>query len=256
MKENRMYRENAGSLNPFVGCLHDCIYCKPSFQRFGKMQKCPDCQAFKPHWHPERLVNWNKTIEENQFIFFPSMGDPVFAKKSWLIEMMRFVERKHWVKFLMQTKNPCKLFDQEIYPEEKPSNLMFGATIESNCDTFNTPSKYHNYKEISKAPIPSKRAYKQLNVITIEPILDFDLDPFVQFITYLEPYTWEHLEKHLGIIYVGYDNHHCKLPEPPYYKTLQLITRLRQEGFTVREKSLRPAWYESSLITRKHEDVK
>jgi len=44
--------------NPFVGCLHGCVYCVPSFQaqvkRWGK-KNCSLCYDYLPHPHPERL---------------------------------------------------------------------------------------------------------------------------------------------------------------------------------------------------------
>jgi hypothetical protein len=42
-KKERMYKETK-TWNPFVGCYHDCVYCKPSFQKVvawvGRMKGC------------------------------------------------------------------------------------------------------------------------------------------------------------------------------------------------------------------------
>ena len=32
-KKNNMYELSVKSWNPFVGCEHDCVYCRSSFQR-------------------------------------------------------------------------------------------------------------------------------------------------------------------------------------------------------------------------------
>lgn len=55
-KKSGMYPDTK-SWNPFVGCLHDCNYCKYTFKRQMKRQKqrCYTCWEYKPHEHPERL---------------------------------------------------------------------------------------------------------------------------------------------------------------------------------------------------------
>jgi len=69
--------------------------------------------------------------------------------------------------------------------------------------------------------------------ISIEPILDFDLDIFVDWIKDIKPF----------MVYVGYDNYNNKLPEPPLRKTEELIKTL--SNFTaIVKKTIRPAWFE------------
>jgi hypothetical protein len=63
--------------------------------------------------------------------------------------------------------------------------------------------------------------------------LDFDLHIFLSWIRNIAP----------KIVYIGYDNHNCKLIEPSITKVLDLISHL--EEFTeVRRKTLRKAWWE------------
>ncbi len=67
--------------------------------------------------------------------------------------------------------------------------------------------------------------------ISIEPIMDFDLEIFAKWIEEIAPIQ----------VSVGYDNWNNRLPEPSLSKTLQLIERLNE--FTqVRERKLREAW--------------
>ena len=73
--------------------------------------------------------------------------------------------------------------------------------------------------------------------ISIEPILDFDLDHFVEWILDFNP--------SFGVS-VGYDNYGCRLPEPPLAKTLQLIEQLEKHGIKVERKTLRKAWWEEN----------
>lgn len=69
--------------------------------------------------------------------------------------------------------------------------------------------------------------------VTIEPILSFNKHVMLMWIENISP----------AFVYVGYDNHDCKLPEPSLEKTKKLIADL--ELITeVRVKSLRKAWWE------------
>jgi len=236
---NTMYEEVRKTHNPFVGCRHACIYCVPSFQRQAKRQRkrCVKCYNYEPHFHPERLKDYLPRTKPDEFIFLCDMGDVAFAKPEWLKliiehEVRRYPDRT----FLIQSKNPaCFEPFSGLYPE----NLILGVTIETNKVEFDTPSKYRNYQERSKAPLPEQRykAMVKLNhsrkLVTIEPILDFDLPILVSWIREIKPEA----------VYVGYDNHNCKLPEPLKWKTLKLIEELKK--FTeVRRKTIRKAWFE------------
>jgi hypothetical protein len=67
--------------------------------------------------------------------------------------------------------------------------------------------------------------------LSIEPIMDFDLEIFVSWIENMSPIH----------VAVGYDNYHNNLPEPSLSKTSQLIEKLNE--FTeVRKRTLREAW--------------
>jgi len=66
--------------------------------------------------------------------------------------------------------------------------------------------------------------------VAIEPIIDFDLEIFVKMVRDIDP----------EVVWVGYDNWHCGLPEPSLKKTLALIEEL--EKFTcVVKKTIREA---------------
>lgn len=234
---SHMYPENRKTLNWFVGCAHDCIYCKPSFQRQMKRQRknCEKCYRYEPHAHLERLLKPPPKTEGDEFIFFPSSGDPVFATPKEFCSALKYAEKYSDRTFLIQSKNPACFFDYHF-----PKNVILGTTIETDrIFWLNNPSQFQHYNQISQAPYPTERLNIMLDVrhnpilITIEPILDFCLLAFVDWLKNIHP----------NIVYVGYDNHNCKLPEPKLAKTDQLIEEL--EKFTaVRVKTLRKAWYE------------
>jgi hypothetical protein len=147
-------------------------------------------------------------------------------------------------KFLLLTKNPQRYLD--LLPNRIPFNCIIGCTIESN----------RNYLKISGAPAQYNRLYymaelrrmenkyvydvhhKQHDLfLSIEPILDFDLKEFSDWIiNMLNPWA----------VAVGYDNYNNHLPEPSLAKTMQLIERLEKVGITVYRKTLRRAWNENA----------
>ena len=91
--------------------------------------------------------------------------------------------------------------------------------------------------KISKAPKPSKR-YKDFlalkwdkKIVTIEPILDFDLETFLEWILSIKPKA----------VFIGYNSRPraVELPEPEKKKTWQLIHSLEEKGIQVLKKEMR-----------------
>ena len=212
-----MYKDTK-TWNPFKGCGFDCIYCEPSFKRQAKRQKnrCIKCYNYKPHFHPERL---NK-IPKADLVFACGNGDISFANTEQICGILHKIQYKPEQTFLLQTKNPKSLRKYRI-----PANVIVGTTIETNRDTT----------EISKAPATEHR-YRHLSnlmcrkFVTIEPIMDFDLDVMVKWIFDINP----------EIVWVGYNNYQnaIHLVEPTLEKTNKLIDELNK--FTnVRLKTIR-----------------
>jgi len=229
---SRMYKDFK-SWNPYVGCYHNCIYCVKSFQRQAKRLKriCEKCYRFEPHFHPERL----NRVPHQKNIFACSMGDIRFAKLEWIEQILNTINKNKNKTFYLQTKNPA-IFSLIFEQYKIPYNLYLGITAETDMDT----------SLISKAPRPVSRLDIFSNIehdkkyITIEPILRFNYYSFVQWIEHCEP----------NIVYVGYESHGMKLPEPKLEDTLKLIDSL-SEFTEVRVKNLRPAWYENKAEAEK-----
>ena len=101
---NRMYEENRRSLNAYVGCKFNCVYCKPSFQRQMKRQKnrCRLCYDYAPHFHSERLLKPPPKTVGDQFIFFPSSADLAFATLFEMCDMIEYAKKYSDRQFLMQ----------------------------------------------------------------------------------------------------------------------------------------------------------
>ena len=131
----------------------------------------------------------------------------------WILAVLKKCREFNHNRYSFQSKNTQRMNE---YVMEFPQGSLLGTTIESN----------RNYG-LSKAPLILERV-KGLRAISesiayfffvsIEPILDFDLEPFVEMIRSIEP----------SFVSVGADSKHHNLPEPTSQKTRQLITALRE----------------------------
>ena len=194
--------------NPFVGCFHRCVYCVSSFQRIMKRQKnnCQRCYDFLPHFHPERL----NRIPPGDLIFACAFGDVCFAAIDEIEQILVAIEKHPKQTFLLQSKNPsCFL----RLSGRIPSNAIIGTTLETNRELWpmiGVLLPYARFMCLRDVVHPRK-------FVTVEPIMKFDLDVLCEWIELLAP----------EFVYVGYENHGCKLPEPSLEETLALIERLK-----------------------------
>jgi len=240
LARSNMYAQNIDFPDVFKGCKNGCVYCIKSFQQQAKRQRknCEKCYSFEPHNHFERMKGKTPATKGEQFIFFPKGGDPCYAKADEFRQMLKFIESNPQSRFLIQTKRPKFLL--KYCP--LPKNVLVGITLESDISTFGaSPSKYKTYSEVSPKSAPLlERAQVFATVlhahksVTIEPILAFSLAVMLDLMRLIKP----------EVIYIGYDTKKCNLPEPTIAETKQLIDTLKQEGFAVRLKQIRKAWYE------------
>ena len=227
----KMFNIISKTWNPVTGCYHDCVYCWARRLAMTKLRnKERYAKGFRPRLNKEEF---NVKFNEGELVFVSDMGDLFgsFIPDGWILMVLKYIEKFPKTHFLFLTKNPERYLN---FIDKIPSNAILGATIETNRDDI-----YMQY-EISNAPPPGNRieAMKKLRwskkFISIEPILDFDLDTFVKEINEIAPI----------MVYVGYDNYNYKLPEPPLNKTLKLIKRLSEGPIVVIKKTIRPAWNE------------
>ena len=189
-----MYPFVTHTWNPIRGeCPHQCVYCYMKGRPVGELR------------FEEKELKTN--LGKERFIFVGSSTD-MFAEKvprGWIQEVMKYCSLYN-NKYLFQTKNPRRFLTFAF-----PLNSFFGTTIETN----------RNYG-ISKAPYEIERAewIKGMpnRMVSIEPILDFDLDVMIRWIDEIEP----------GFVSIGADSKKHKLPEPPYYKIQALIENLKK----------------------------
>ncbi|OGS19955.1 MAG: hypothetical protein A2252_01530 [Elusimicrobia bacterium RIFOXYA2_FULL_39_19] len=228
--KNRMYAD-VKTWNSFVGCKFDCSYCKPSFQRMMKRVSgangCRDCYSFKPHEHPERLSK----IPSADTVFVCGTGDISFANPKYVRKIISAIKdriKKHLAQqFYFQSKNPA-CFQQYLSDFPKDNTILL-TTLETNRD--------EGYAGVSKAPVPSRRYadFKALDwlrkIITVEPVIDFDHDIFLEWIVDLKPEA----------VWIGYNSRpkEVQFPEPDKQKLEKLIAAIRDAGVEVKEKDMR-----------------
>ncbi len=211
-----MLRKSSGNMYPWIKhtwnpikgfCEFDCSYCY--VKRFGKQS-------------PAHLVEGelHTQLDASEFVFVGS-GIDIFGNSipdEWIYRTLEHC-RKFKTKFLFQSKNPARMLRfRDNFPETE--RCMWATTIETNRHIY----------EISKAPNPIDRTILALfpnRVLTIEPVIDFDLDDFLILIKESNP----------SFINIGADSGNNHLPEPPKEKILALIDGIKQLGIEVKKKT-------------------
>jgi DNA repair photolyase len=181
-------------------CPHDCSYCY--VKRWGKLN---------PVRFDEKELKTD--LGENNFIFVGSSCD-MFASdipENWIKKTLKHCGEYEFNKYLFQTKNPANI--RRLLPYES----FVCTTLETN----------RWYPEImGNSPKPINRIKEMLFIrhrqyITIEPIMDFDLDTFVAMIKEINPIQ----------VNIGADSGGHNLPEPSKDKLLEFIDQIQK--FTI-----------------------
>lgn len=254
MKKSRMYI-NTKTWNPAVGCKYNCIYCEPSFKRQVKRVSgnpfvsqgyriysenifndnnlkggCSYCKTFEPHYHPERLTIKKIPIKSQIFIY--GHGDITFYHEDYVKKTLALINNQKFknTTFYLQSKNP-RCFNK--YLDYLNDNIILLTTLETNRDI--------KYSDISDAPLPSQRYLDFYNlkysrkVVTIEPIMKFDIDIFTNWIINLKK------QGSLEYVWIGYNSKpaQVKIPEPSLEKTEEFCNNLKNQNIKLLTKDLR-----------------
>ena len=199
-----MMNKSKGQMYPWVThtwntvkgkCPHDCSYCY--------MKRYP-----QPELHFDEKSLSNGLGDEN--IIFVGSSCDMWAESipfEWIDKTLRHC-RAFGSKFLFQSKNPLRFNGWRF-----PDNTMLGCTIESN----------RVYLDISKAPEPLSRKsmmaqFHLPKMISIEPVMDFDLIDMVRWIKEIKP----------EFVSIGADSGNNHLPEPSPDKVKSLIASLQE----------------------------
>lgn len=217
-------RKSTGNMYPWVThthaalggeCPHRCSYCYVENPRWGRAPK---------YTGEVRLIEseMKTRFGEGKTIFVENCND-LFADGVPDLFISRILQHcADWPKntYVFQSKNPTRITHFGL-----PINHIIGTTIETNRDV----SKY------SKAPTPEKRYEGMLAVdgslpvqtfVTIEPIMDFDLEPLLSMIVGIAP----------DFVNIGADSKGRGLPEPTGRRVRQLVRSIQAYGIEIREK--------------------
>lgn len=212
--KGNMYEFITHTWNPMGGrCPHGCSYC-----------------YMKPHTHIEHLYLDERELKgsfpANSFIFIGTNTD-VFATdmpSEWINKVLDFcvdvtsIQRENErTRFLLQTKNPARILEFINHPLLKNGQVVVCMTLETN----------RHYPDImNNAPLIKDRAKAMakiaehgiLTYVTVEPIMDFDLDEFVELIRMCKPEQ----------VNIGKNSKEyiAVLPNPTIGKTIELVKEL------------------------------
>jgi protein gp37 len=203
-----MFENITKTWNPVVGCLHNCVYC---WARRLAETKLKDVERYRDGFVPKLVEKELNKRFHKEYVFVSDMGDLFgdWVPNEWIMKVIDAIRESPSSNFLFLTKNPGKYLKYvKLYPE----NLVLGATIETNRNypVSQASTTAERYKAMAELPYRNK-------LVSIEPIMDFDLEIFIQWIREIEPV----------LVHVGYDNYKYHLPEPSLSKTYQLIDELR-----------------------------
>ncbi len=216
--KGNMYGFITDSWNPIRGkCSHECKYCynlgRPFFEK--------DVQLVEKELKTR--------LGKDKFIFVGSSTD-MFADNipfEWIKEVLltcfdNMLDNSD-NKFLFQTKNP-KRFKEFVFSYDR---MILCSTIESNRD-YDSVSKAPSIAERVKEMADLKRKNYQV-MLTLEPILDFDLEAFKNMIDRIKP----------NYINIGADSKGHKLPEPNKIKLRKFVSFLKETSYLTIKPNLR-----------------
>jgi DNA repair photolyase len=215
--KGNMYKFITHTFNAIKGeCHHGCAYCY--MKRWG---------AQKPAHLDERALRVN--LGDGNYIFVGSSID-MFSEKipNLWIDRVISVCRIFNNKYLFQSKNPKRI---NAYLQRLPVGSVVGTTIETN-------RIYHQMG--GKAPIPYERAVQmqlirgyglQLGLmVSIEPIMDFDLIEMVNMIRKIEP----------NFVSIGANTRYAtRLTEPTSEQVEELINSLKNFTTVIEKDNLK-----------------
>jgi DNA repair photolyase len=203
--KGNMYEWITHTWNTIKGaCPHECTYCY--MHRWGKLKEA--------HFDQKELKT---DLGKGNYIFVGSSCD-MFANDipvQWIIETLEHMSKFPDNRYLIQTKNPKRVYMLAVkYGLDK--NISICTTLETNRMY---PDIMKNSPHISDRAMYmnklSNMGFKTL--VTIEPIMKFDLESFLLLIRLCQPEQ----------VNIGADSGNNNLPEPTPIELHELINSLQ-----------------------------
>jgi hypothetical protein len=188
-------------------CLHHCSYCYvPRLRNIGLKKYEGACEL------DQKRLKDDLSIPKTHVLFVCSCYDLFgdWVQKEWISQILAKCRQYPQTTFLFQTKNPLRFKE---FLNEIPENSILGVTLETNRSPPYTA-----------APRPESRYFWFLELawkrkmVSIEPVIDFDLEKLVSWIKRLQP----------EFVSIGADSDPDSnvLLEPTQWKVLDLIVSL------------------------------
>ena len=201
-------------------CRHKCKYCY--VQAMAK--QFPNMRArYSGDMH---LIEKEFDVKygSGKTIFIEHMNDIACALDAEIDRIFKHIAEWPDNNYVFQTKDP---FHFMWHSNRLSPNDILGTTIETNLV----------FEDImNNAPSPSNRRIGMMlwakerpevtRFVTIEPILDFDIDLLVPMIVDIDP----------SFVNIGADSKGTGLPEPSAQKVRDLIESLNKHGIEIKQK--------------------
>ena len=212
-----MYEWLDATWNPLAGhCEHECRYCYVEAMKTNPVlhDKYSGEYRIVEHELKQNLYKFGDDIT----IFVQNMGD-LFAKdvpSEYIERVLEYCNKFDKNTYLFQSKNPIRFNE---FKNKFPPNLILGTTIESDKEVDGL-SKAPNVVQRAKDFMTATIGFKTL--LSIEPILDFDMETFVEMIKDIEP----------DVLSIGADSKKTPdLDEPNRVKLLSFLHRIDDEFY-------------------------
>lgn len=193
-------------------CNYRCSYCFVDNSRFGRPPRYTGTirllreELMVPYGNGRTIF-----VEHMNDIFGPGVDD------DWVRDILAHCEKWPDNRYVFQSKNPNR-FKDFFWPH----GALLGTTIETNrsvAQFSNAPEPWLRYVAMKHLRWPHK-------FVTIEPVIDFDVDVMVQWISEINP----------TFVNLGADSKRRGLPEPSLEKIIALTARLDVLGVALRQK--------------------
>lgn len=212
ISKGNMYSWVTHTWNTIKGdCSHGCTYCY--MKRFGNLK-------------PIRLdqKEFNTDLGSGNIIFVGSSTD-MFEKSvpfDWIQKTLSYCDNFDNI-YLFQTKNPAR-FAEFSFPRK--TRL---------CITLETNRYYPEIMQLCPPPVTRAANFSSRWIdhyskyITIEPVMEFDTDVFLEMLQQCNPTQ----------VNIGADSGRNNLPEPLAEKLNELILRIKEFTIVDRKRNLK-----------------
>lgn len=198
-----MYNFCDATINYIKGkCPHNCDYCY--IKRFPIVPLRFDDKELKTK------LGTGKTI-------FVGSSCDMWAEAipgEWILKVLNKCKEYDNI-YVFQTKNPRRFIE---FKDKFPQKVILGVTLETNelGFNYNAPNVKERAYWFSELNLPNFKRF-----VTIEPIIDFSIEQFVELIKFANP----------QFVNIGADSKNHHLPEPSKEEIEALIKELSK--FTI-----------------------